>query len=129
MVCRIEVFFLGVFPKRRIWGQRRKLHVDQPIQMNDISFIWFFFSNLLWTKFYFLERWCSLPMSTIYILSYFIFNISMIECLILILNAYYFFYELLFDQLNDNEIERWFVILVLELNTISWVKVEMLYRD
>ena len=43
----------------------------------------------------------------------------MIECLILILNAYFFFYELLFDQLNDNEIERWFVILVLELNTIS----------
>ena len=33
----------------------------------------------------------------------------MIECLILILNAYYFFYELLFDQLNYNETERWFV--------------------
>ena len=29
---------------------------------------------------------------TIYILSYFIFNISMIEFLILILNAYYFFF-------------------------------------
>ena len=40
-----------------------------------------------------------------------------------------FFYELLFDQLNDNETERWFVILVLELNTISWAKVEMLYHD
>ena len=54
----------------------------------------------------------------------------MIECLILILNAYYFFfYELLFDQLNDNETERWFVILVLEWNTISWAKVEMLYHD
>ena len=43
------------------------------------------------------------------------------------LNIY--FYELLIDQLNDNETERWFVILVLELNTISRVKVEMLYRD
>ena len=53
----------------------------------------------------------------------------MIECLILILDAYYFFYELLFDQLNDNETERWFVILVLELNTIIWAKVEMLYPD
>ena len=39
------------------------------------------------------------------------------------------FYELLIDQLNDNETERWFVILVLELNTISWAKVEMLYHD
>ena len=53
----------------------------------------------------------------------------MIECLILIFNAYYFFYELLFVQLNYNETERWFVILVLELNTISWAKVEMLYRN
>ena len=34
------------------------------------------------------------------------------------------FYELLIDQLNDNETERWFVILVLKLNTISWAKVE-----
>ena len=39
------------------------------------------------------------------------------------------FYELLIDQLNDKEIEKWFVILVLELNTISWAKVEMLYCD
>ena len=39
------------------------------------------------------------------------------------------FYELLFDQLNDNETERWFVILGLELNAISWAKVEMLYRE
>ena len=47
---------------------------------------------------------------TIYILSYFIFNISMIEFLILILNAYYFFfYELLFDQLNYNETKSLFV--------------------
>ena len=53
----------------------------------------------------------------------------MIECLIFTLKAYYFFYKLLFDQLNDNETERWFVILVLELNTISWAKVEMLYRN
>ena len=51
----------------------------------------------------------------------------MIECLILILNAYFFFfYKLLFDQLNYNETERWFVILVIELNTISWAKVKML---
>ena len=54
----------------------------------------------------------------------------MIECLILILNAYFFFfYKLLFDQLNYNETERWFVILVIELNTISWAKVKMLYCD
>ena len=39
------------------------------------------------------------------------------------------FYELFIDQFNDNETERWFVILVIELNTISWAKVEMLYRD
>ena len=32
---------------------------------------------------------------TIYILSYFIFNISMIECLILILNAYYYFLRII----------------------------------
>ena len=51
----------------------------------------------------------------------------MIECLILILNAYFFFfYKLLFDQLNYNVTERWFVILVIELNTISWAKVKML---
>ena len=39
----------------------------------------------------------------------------MIECLILILNAYYFFYELLFYELF--------------LNNISWAKVEMFYRN
>ena len=67
---------------------------------------------------------------TIYILSYFIFNISMIECLILILNAYYFFF-------TNYSLINWItmrprgdlLILVLELNTISWAKVEMLYHD
>ena len=45
--CRIEVFFLGVFWKRRIWGQGRELHVDQPVQMKDISFICFLFNFIM----------------------------------------------------------------------------------
>ena len=62
----------------------------------------------------------------------------MIECLILILNAYFFYFFNFFLNFFMNYcLINWItmrprgdlLILVLELNTISWVKVEMLYRD
>ena len=60
--------FLGLFRKNLLWSlsedKGAPLHVNQPIQMKDISVTCFIF---LWTKFYFLEHWCSLAMNTQFI--------------------------------------------------------------
>ena len=53
----------------------------------------------------------------------------MIECLILILNAYYIFTNCCLINWITMGPRGDLLILVLELNTISWAKVEMLYRD
>ena len=94
-VCPTEGIFLESFLGKR--GATLKKFLFKAITNGESLinqfpwnryFLFVFFSIWLWTKFYFLERWCSLCNEhTIYILSYFIFNISMIECLILILNT------------------------------------------